>query len=131
MKSVLIVDDDVKLCSMLREYLARRDFALSIQHCGHLGLRHAQDESYDLMLLDVMLPDIDGFEVLRQLRRFSNLAVLLLSARGQASDRIQGLQLGADDYLPKPFDPEELVARMDAVLRRGQRSQSKAAEETP
>jgi two-component system response regulator CpxR len=129
MKSVLIVDDDVKLCDMLREYLARRGFALSIQHCGHLGLKRAQDDSYDLMLLDVMLPDIDGFEVLRLLRRYSNLAVVLLSARGQASDRIQGLELGADDYLSKPFDPEELVARMNAVLRRGQREALMPAEE--
>jgi DNA-binding response OmpR family regulator len=129
MKSVLLVDDDVKLCHMLREYLARRGISLSFEHDGHLGLEYVRSHAHehDLMLLDVMLPDIDGFEVLQRLRHFSNIAVLLLSARGEASDRIHGLQLGADDYLPKPFDPEELIARIEAILRRGLRQESRFA----
>jgi two-component system response regulator CpxR len=118
MKSVLIVDDDVKLGSMLREYLERHQIHLEICHNGELGLETASSGQYDLMLLDVTLPDVDGFEVLERLRVYSNLSVMLLTARGQAADRIRGLQLGADDYLPKPFDPEELVARIHAILRR-------------
>jgi len=121
MKSVLIVDDDVQLCHMLREYLARRSISVVIQHAGYLGLEEVQQSCPELMLLDVMLPDISGLDLLKELRCFSDLPVLLLSARGEASDRIHGLKLGADDYLPKPFDPEELVARIDAILRRGQR----------
>ena len=118
MKSVLIVDDDVKLGSMLREYLERHQIHLEICHNGELGLEAASRGQYDLMLLDVTLPDVDGFEVLERLRVYSNLSVMLLTARGQAADRIRGLQLGADDYLSKPFDPEELVARIHAILRR-------------
>lgn len=118
MKSVLIVDDDVAFGSMVGEYLERHEMKFSMRHTGELGLEEAVSSQYDLMLLDVMLPDLDGFEVLRRLRTMSNLSVLLLSARGQPADRVHGLQLGADDYLPKPFDPDELVARIQAVLRR-------------
>jgi two-component system response regulator CpxR len=118
MKSVLIIDDDVKLCTMLREYLKRHEIQLDICHRGEPGLEAAASGQYDIMLLDVMLPDVDGFEVLQRLRMSSDLAILLLTARGHASDRIQGFRLGADDYLAKPFDPEELVARIRAILRR-------------
>ncbi len=119
MRSVLIIDDDVKLCTMLREYLARYEIDLEIRHHGKLGLETAFAGQYDLVLLDVTLPGIDGFEVLQRLRMSSDLCILLLTARGDAADRIRGLQLGADDYLPKPFDPEELVARIRAIIRRG------------
>jgi len=119
MRSVLIIDDDVKLCTMLREYLARHAIDLEIRHHGKLGLEAAFARQYDLVLLDVTLPGIDGFEVLQRLRKSSDLCILLLTARGDAADRIRGLQLGADDYLPKPFDPEELVARIRAIIRRG------------
>jgi two-component system response regulator CpxR len=119
MRSVLIIDDDVKLCTMLREYLARHQIDLEIRHHGKLGLEAAFAGQYDLVLLDVTLPGIDGFEVLQRLRKSSDLCILLLTARGDAADRIRGLQLGADDYLPKPFDPEELVARIRAIIRRG------------
>ena len=118
MNSVLIIDDDVKLGTMLREYLARHEIHLEIRHTGELGLEAADTGNFDLILLDVMLPDVDGFEVLRRLRVYSELSVLLLTARGQAADRIRGLELGADDYLPKPFDPDELAARIRAILRR-------------
>jgi DNA-binding response OmpR family regulator len=118
MHSVLIVDDDAKLGVMLQEYLERHEIRLSIRHSGEAGLEAAACQHYDLMLLDVMLPDLDGFEVLQRLRVYSDISVLLLTARGLAADRIHGLQLGADDYLPKPFDPDELVARIRAILRR-------------
>jgi DNA-binding response OmpR family regulator len=118
MHSVLIIDDDVKLGTMLHEYLERHEIQLSIRHNGETGLEAAASGHYDLMLLDVMLPDLDGFEVLQRLRVYSDISVLLLTARGLAADRIRGLQLGADDYLPKPFDPDELVARIRAILRR-------------
>jgi two-component system response regulator CpxR len=124
MNSVLIIDDDVKLGTMLREYLARHEIQLEIRHNGELGLEAADTGKFDLILLDVMLPDVDGFEVLRKLRVYSDLSVLLLTARGQAADRIRGLELGADDYLPKPFDPDELAARIRAILRRSVRRSS-------
>ena len=118
MNSVLIIDDDVKLGTMLREYLEQHEIRLEVCHNGELGLEAASTGQFDLILLDVTLPDIDGFEVLQRLRVYSSLSVMLLTARGQAADRIYGLQLGADDYLPKPFDPEELVARIRAIIRR-------------
>ena len=119
MRSVLIVDDDVKLCEMLQGYFARHDIDVAVRHDGERGLLEAERRAYDLMLLDVMLPGLDGFEVLRRLRKFSDICVLLLTARGESADRVYGLRLGADDYLPKPFDVEELLARIDAILRRG------------
>lgn len=118
MRAILIVDDDVKLCTMLREYLGRHEIALEMRHCGTSGQEAVSLKAYDLILLDVMLPDMDGFELLQRLRQKSQGFVLLLTARGEAADRIRGLRLGADDYLPKPFDPEELVARIKAILRR-------------
>jgi two-component system response regulator CpxR len=118
MRTVLIVDDDVKLTEMLGEYLAQQEIRLGVQHDGEKGLEAALSGQYELVLLDVTLPGVDGFEMLRRLRLSSDLCVLLLTARGESADRIHGLRLGADDYLPKPFDPEELVARIWAILRR-------------
>jgi two-component system response regulator CpxR len=120
MVKVLVIDDDVKLCAMLEDYLINHDIELAARHSGPDGLEEALHGcSYDLVLLDVMLPGLDGFEVLRQLRAFSAIPVLLLTARGEDVDRIVGLEIGADDYLPKPFNPRELVARIRAILRRG------------
>jgi two-component system response regulator CpxR len=118
MNSLLIIDDDAELGDMLRGYLARHEMSLDIRHTGELGLKAVATGSYDLMLLDVMLPDLDGFAVLKRLRTYSDTPVMLLTGRSEAADRIHGLQLGADDYLPKPFDPDELVARIRAILRR-------------
>jgi two-component system response regulator CpxR len=118
MRPVLIVDDDVKLCEMLCDYLSRHEIKLTTRHDGQQGLEEAHSAQHELMLLDVTLPGIDGFEVLRRLRTFSDICVLLLTARGEAEDRVLGLKLGADDYLPKPFHVEELVARVHAILRR-------------
>jgi two-component system response regulator CpxR len=115
---VLLIDDDVELCSMLTDYLGRYGFRVTAVHRGDAGLKAALEKSFALVLLDVMLPGIDGFEVLRRIRTSSSVTVLLLTARGEDVDRIVGLEIGADDYLSKPFNPRELLARMRAILRR-------------
>ena len=116
---VLLIDDDVELCELLTTFLAGEDFAVDAVHSGAAGVARALGGTYALVLLDVMLPSMNGFEVLRQIRVRSPLPVLMLTAKGEALDRILGLEIGADDYLPKPFNPQELAARMRAVLRRG------------
>ena len=111
---------------MLTDYLGRHGFRILSVHNGEAGLKLALTGSYSLALLDVMLPGLDGFEVLRRLRSSSSMSVLLLTARGEDIDRIVGLEIGADDYLPKPFNPRELLARIKAILRRGTRFESPA-----
>lgn len=118
MEDILLIDDDVELCSMLTDYLGRYGFRIASVHRGDTGLTEARARPWSLILLDVMLPGMDGFEVLKQLRGTSSVSVLLLTARGDDVDRIVGLEIGADDYLPKPFNPRELLARMRAILRR-------------
>lgn len=118
-ETALLIDDDTELCSMLQEYLSRHGWAVTARHSGESGLLAAIEGQYKIILLDVMLPDFDGFELLRRLRQRSSVNVLLLTARGDDVDRIVGLELGADDYLPKPFNARELVARMRAITRRG------------
>jgi two-component system response regulator CpxR len=118
MMRILVVDDDSELRSMLQEFFQRRGFAVECEHEGTRGAARAVSEPFDLLILDVVLPGIDGFEVLRQVREQSQIPVLMLTARGESGERVQGLELGADDYLPKPFDPEELLARVRAILRR-------------
>jgi two-component system response regulator CpxR len=115
---VLVVDDDTDLCSMLAVFLEQHGFDVDWEHEGNLGLARALAEKFDLLILDVMLPGLDGFEALRRLRQESEIPVLMLSAKGAREERVHGLQLGADDYLPKPFGPEELLARARAILRR-------------
>ncbi len=115
---ILIVDDDEELAGLLSELLTREGFRVDMQHDGLKGLAAALSGGYDLMVLDVMLPGLDGFEILRRVRRESRLPVLMLTARGEDEDRIIGLELGADDYLPKPFNTRELVARVRAIMRR-------------
>jgi DNA-binding response OmpR family regulator len=119
-EEILLIDDDVELCAMLTEYLGRYGFRVRPVHRGDTGLKAALEKSYALVLLDVMLPGMDGFEVLRRIRAESQVSVLLLTARGEDVDRIVGLEIGADDYLPKPFNPRELLARIKAILRRSQ-----------
>jgi two-component system response regulator CpxR len=128
-EDVLLIDDDVQLCSMLTDYLGRYGFRVSAVHRGDLGLKEALKSSYVLVLLDVMLPGLDGLEVLKRIRATASTRVLLLTARGDDVDRIVGLEIGADDYLPKPFNPRELLARMRAILRRTG-SQEAANEDT-
>src|SRR5580704_8302003 len=118
MESALIIDDDVELCVMLRDYFQPRGIRLDMQHEGGAGLAAARHHAFDIVILDVMLPGLNGFEVLQKLRRVSNVSVMLLTARGEDKDRIDGLEAGADDYLPKPFNPRELLARMRAIHRR-------------
>src|SRR5580704_10526844 len=115
---LLIVDDDVELCSLLKEFLERESFTVECVNEGHAALEAVQQGGFDLIVLDVMLPGLDGFEILKRLRRESRVPVLMLTARGEDVDRIVGLELGADDYLPKPFNPRELTARVKAILRR-------------
>ncbi len=118
MERILVIDDDVELCQLVGEYLRAEGFTIECVHDGESGLKKATTGEYLLAVLDVMLPGINGFEVLRRIRATSHLPVLLLTARGEDVDRIVGLEIGADDYLPKPFNPRELVARIRAVLRR-------------
>jgi two-component system response regulator CpxR len=120
---LLLIDDDVELCNLMAEYFSRQAYAVDCVHNGREGLAKALEGPYDLVVLDVMLPVLDGFEVLRQLRKRSGVPVIMLTARTREPDRIAGLDAGADDYLPKPFGPDELVARIRAVLRRLGRAQ--------
>ena len=115
---ILLVDDDAELCGLLGEFLTREGFTVECAHDGTCGLERALAPGVDLVLLDVMLPGMDGFEILRRLRPHSKVPVMMLTARGEDVDRIIGLELGADDYLPKPFNPRELLARLAAILRR-------------
>ena len=118
--SLLLVDDDVELCGMMREFFAQEGHHLECVYNGREGLTAALNGSYDLVILDVMLPILDGFELLQRVRRRKELPIIMLTARVQQEDRIRGLDSGADDYLPKPFDPDELLARIRAVLRRSE-----------
>jgi two-component system response regulator CpxR len=115
---ILLVDDDAELCTLLSQFLTREGFTVDYENEGHRGLERAQQPGIDLVVLDVMLPGLDGFAILRQLREHSRVPVIMLTARGEDVDRIVGLELGADDYLPKPFNPRELAARIRAILRR-------------
>lgn len=118
MTRVLLADDDTELCSLMHDYFASHGFAVETVHNGRNALGRALAGDYDLFILDVTMPVLDGFEVLRQLRKRSAVPVIMLTARTSPADRVDGLNSGADDYLPKPFDPAELLARMRAVLRR-------------
>lgn len=115
---VLLAEDDAELCSLMTDYFATHGFAMEVAHNGRDALRRALQDAFDLVILDVMMPVLDGFEVLRQVRKRSAVPVIMLTARTAQGDRIDGLNAGADDYLPKPFAPEELLARIRAVLRR-------------
>jgi two-component system response regulator CpxR len=125
--SLLLVDDDSELCSMMREFFAEAGHRLDCALDGRTGLSLALNGAYDLAILDVMLPVFDGLTLLQQLRRRRDLPAIMLTARVQQQDRILGLNSGADDYLPKPFDPDELLARIRAVLRRSDATNLKAS----
>ncbi len=117
-RTLLVVDDDERLRSLLAEYLGGRGYTVLTAEGGQPGLDRLRGGGVDLVVLDVMMPDLDGFEVCRRIRAFSKVPVIMLTARGDELDRIVGLEIGADDYLPKPFNPRELLARIQAVLRR-------------
>ncbi len=118
MERVLVIDDDAELCGLVIRFLAGEGFDVRRACDGESGIERALAEEFSLIMLDVMMPDLDGFEVLRRIRERSRTPVLMLTARGDTRDRVRGLEMGADDYLPKPFDPAELVARIRAILRR-------------
>lgn len=126
---ILLIDDDEELCELLVDYLGREGFTVATAHDGAAGLERALRDRPDMVLLDVMLPSSSGFEVLRRLREQSPVPVLMLTARGDDVDRIVGLEMGADDYLPKPFNPRELVARIRAIQRRAQQTAALPTEE--
>ncbi|HKE57217.1 MAG TPA: response regulator transcription factor [Pyrinomonadaceae bacterium] len=132
MERILVVDDDVELCALVTEYLEPEGFRVESAHDGLEGVERALANDYAIIILDVMLPGINGFEALRRIRAHSNTPVLMLTARGADVDRIVGLEIGADDYLPKSFNPRELVARIHAILRRtrdkGETSSTAAGE---
>src|SRR6516164_2879514 len=115
---LLIVDDDVELCELLSERLKREGYSLEAVHDGVRGLERARTAEHALVILDLMLPGVGGLELLRKLRQQSGIPVLILTARGEEVERVLGLEIGADDYLPKPFSPRELLARIRAILRR-------------
>ena len=117
-RPLLVVDDDRKLCALIRDYLEPMGWNVSMRHTGTEGLAEAAAGEYEAVILDVMMPGMDGFEVLRELRKTSNVPVLMLTGMGDEADRIVGLELGADDYLPKTFSSRELLARLRAVTRR-------------
>ena len=125
MDRILIVDDDVDLCELVQQYLDGEGFGVEVVHNGPAGLQRALAGSYALVVLDVMLPGMSGLDVLRGLRQQSQVPVLILTARGDEVDRIIGLEIGADDYLPKPFNPRELIARIRAILRRAHENERK------
>jgi two-component system, OmpR family, response regulator CpxR len=119
---VLVIDDDVELCNLVSRFLVREGFQIDAVNGGAQGIERALSGDYALVVLDVMMPEMSGFDVLRRIRAESPLPVLMLTARGDALDRVLGLEMGADDYLPKPFSPPELAARIRAILRRAKPS---------
>lgn len=118
MKKILIIEDQQSIAELEKDYLEINDFKVDIKNNGREGLNKALTDNYDLILLDLMLPDIDGFEVCKKIRNETNIPILIISARGEDIDKIRGLGLGADDYISKPFSPNELVARVKAHLNR-------------
>lgn len=129
MTKLLLVDDDQELCSLMQEYLSEENFEVDLAHDGQTALNKTSQSAYDVIILDVMLPVQNGFDVLRSLRDYCQTPVIMLTARGETVDRIVGLEMGADDYLPKPCNPRELVARIRAILRRMEAQQAPAKSE--
>lgn len=117
-KKVLVVDDDINICELVRLYLEKEGFHVFVSNDGQDALKKAREESFDIILLDIMLPGLDGWQVCREIRKESSVPIIMITAKGETFDKILGLELGADDYVPKPFDAKEVVARVKAVLRR-------------
>lgn len=118
MAKLLLADDDIELCQLLQEYLSQEGFDITVAHDGATAAQLILNDSFDLMVLDVMLPNLNGFDVLKEVRKESQVPILMLTARGDEVDRIVGLELGADDYIGKPCNPRELTARIRSILRR-------------
>lgn len=126
---VLIVDDDINICELLRLYLEKEGFAVVSVNDGEAALSAFKSEEPDIVLLDIMLPKLDGWQVCREIRKFSNTPIIMLSAKGETFDKVLGLELGADDYVTKPFDTKEIVARIKSVLRRTNANSNTAEDE--
>jgi len=126
---LLLVEDDVRLCGLIKDYLEGMGYAVALAHSGPAGLEMALKQSFHAIILDVLLPGMDGFAILQRLRVHSNVPVLMLTGRGDEADRIVGLEMGADDYLPKTFSTRELLARLRAVLRRSVITQTQRADQ--
>lgn len=120
--SVLVVDDDVNICELIRLYLEKEGFEVLAVHNGKSAMDVFVDSAPNIVILDIMLPGMDGWQVCREIRKISNIPIIMLTAKGETFDKVLGLELGADDYIVKPFDPKELVARVKAVLRRYERT---------
>ena len=118
MEKVLMIDDDIKLTELVEEFLVSQKYEFICKHTPEEGLEYLEKNGVDIIILDIMLPGMDGFQVLRKIREAISIPVIMLTARGEVTDRIVGLELGADDYLPKPFEPRELLARIQSILRR-------------
>ncbi len=116
---ILLIDDDQRLAEMIQEFLQDEGYAVTIALDGQTGLMYRENENFRAVILDLMLPDINGLEICRILRATDSIPILMLTAKGESLDRVLGLEMGADDYLPKPFEPRELLARLRAILRRG------------
>ncbi|HDR6289196.1 TPA: response regulator transcription factor [Bacillus cereus] len=127
---VLVVDDEWNMRNLLRIYLKKNSFEVTEAKSGHEGVRLVDEHSFDLIILDVMMPDIDGWEVCQKIRETKNTPILMLTARTETKDKVKGLTIGADDYLVKPFEPEELIARVFALLRRASISQPTTLQKT-
>ena len=128
MKNILIIDDDTELCELLQEYFSAEKLTSDSVHDGVTGLSKVKNGNYDLVILDIMLPEMNGLDVLKEIRKISKIPVIMLTAKGDEIDRVLGLELGADDYIPKPFSPRELVARIKAVFRRSEITVNKSKD---
>jgi two-component system response regulator CpxR len=130
-EQVLVIDDDVEFCKLVTRFLTQEGFQIEAVNAGRAGAERALSGHHSLVVLDVMMPGANGFDVLRRIRAESRIPVLMLTAKGDALDRVLGLEMGADDYLPKPFNPQELVARIRAILRRAKPDFSSSKQTTP
>ena len=128
-EKILVVDDDLNICELLRLYLTKEGYNVVIANDGVSAVTMFQEESPSLVLLDIMLPKLDGWQVCREIRKFSETPIIMLTAKGEVFDRVLGLELGADDYVVKPFDTKEIVARIKAVLRRSAASAGEEVKE--
>lgn len=128
--TILMIDDDHELCELMSRFLASEGFTVNREYNGISGLQRLRDELFELAIVDIMMPGKNGMDLLRELRQFSSLPVIMLTARGEEMDRILGLELGADDYMPKPCNPRELAARIRAVLRRSEPRQDSSDKES-
>ena len=129
-ESILVIDDDVEFCKLVTRFLTQEGFAIQSVNAGSPGAEAALSGNHALVVLDVMMPGVNGFDVLRRIRAQSRIPVLMLTAKGDALDRVLGLEMGADDYLPKPFNPQELAARIRAILRRAKPDSPRGAPVT-